>query len=226
MVIFLLLPGFSFSQNSEVRFSGSMRNTMRMGKIQRTISLDTISNKSGLCGIGPLENLQGEIMMLDGESYVSRVNGKAGMEVKPTFDAGAPFFVYANAEHWKEYGLPKFVSDLSSLEKFLSEKTEGQQKPFVFKLSGKVVHSGIHVVNLPEGRTVSSPEEAHEGMVHFEIENENCDIIGFFSTKHQGVFTHHDTFMHLHLINSDRNKMGHVETLTFQPGMMVLYLAD
>jgi acetolactate decarboxylase len=220
----LFTSNFSFSQNSEVKFSGAMRNTMRMGQLQATINPDTISNKEGLCGIGPLENLKGEIMIIDGESFVSRVKGDDGMEVENTFNAPAPFFVYANIQQWDEVSIPKFVNDLGTLEKYLTELSGKRNKPFTFKLSGEVSDALIHIVNLPDGRKISSREQAHEGLIKFEIRNESCDLIGFFSTEHQTIFTHHDSYIHVHLINKERTKMGHLETLTFRPGYMKLYL--
>jgi acetolactate decarboxylase len=41
------------------------------------------------------------------------------------------------------------------------------------------------------------------------------EIIGFFSTEHKGVFTHHDSFLHMHLITKDKEKMGHLDAATF-----------
>jgi acetolactate decarboxylase len=49
-------------------------------------------------------------------------------------------------------------------------------------------------------------------------------MVGFFSTEHQAVFTHHDTFMHLHLMTEDKKQMGHLEELRFKPGQMRLLL--
>jgi len=201
-----------------------MRNTMRMGQLQATINPDTISNKNGLCGIGPLENLKGEIMIIDGESFVSRVKGIDGMEVENTFNAPAPFFVYANVSQWEEVSIPKFVNNLASLEKFLTDLSTKRTTPFAFKLSGEVSEALIHIVNLPDGRKISSREEAHEGLVKYTITMESCDLIGFFSTEHQTVFTHHDSYIHVHLINHKRTKMGHLESLIFRPGFMKLYL--
>ena len=201
-----------------------MRNTMRMGQLQATINPDTLSNKNGLCGIGPLENLKGEIMIIDGEAFVSRVKVVDGMEVENTFIAPAPFFVYANVAEWTEVSIPKFVNDLITLEKFLNEMSGKRTSPFAFKLSGVVSDADIHIVNLPDGRKISSREEAHEGLVKYKVSNESCDLIGFFSTEHQTIFTHHDSFVHVHLINKERTKMGHLETISFRPGYMKLYL--
>jgi acetolactate decarboxylase len=71
---------------------------------------------------------------------------------------------------------------------------------------------------------VRSPEEAHRGLQHYPLANVPVEILGFFSTEHKAIFTHHDTFMHLHLITSDRQKMGHLDALTFGPGEVWLYL--
>ncbi len=42
------------------------------------------------------------------------------------------------------------------------------------------------------------------------------DIVGFFSTEHKTIFTHHDTFMHLHLITKDKLMMGHLDNAVFK----------
>jgi acetolactate decarboxylase len=69
---------------------------------------------------------------------------------------------------------------------------------------------------------VSSPEDAHKGQTNYNLKNEEVVIIGFFSTEHKGVFTHHDSFLHLHLITKDERKMGHLDMAEFNE--MELYL--
>jgi acetolactate decarboxylase len=94
----------------------------------------------------------------------------------------------------------------------------------LFKFVGTVEQATIHIVNLPKGSIVSSPDEAHAGQVNYELENEPAEIIGFFSTMHKAIFTHHNTFLHMHLITSDRKKMGHLDQLRLKKGTMKLYL--
>lgn len=94
----------------------------------------------------------------------------------------------------------------------------------MFKLNGIVGTAKIHVVNLPKGSKVSSPDEAHKGQTNFEIENQQVDILGFFSTEHKAIFTHHDTFLHMHLLTNDRTKMGHLDELKLKKGTVKLYL--
>ena len=82
----------------------------------------------------------------------------------------------------------------------------------------------IHVVNLPEGASVSSPDEAHQGQVNYKILDEEAEVLGFFSRNHQSIFTHHDSFLHMHLITHDQKKMGHVDAMIFGEGEVLIYL--
>jgi acetolactate decarboxylase len=118
--------------------------------------------------------------------------------------------------------LPSNVKTIQDLEKFIDNKTTESKRPFAFKLIGKVSSAIIHIQNLPRGTKVSSPDEAHQGQVNYNIANQDAEIIGFFSTEHKGVFTHHDSFLHMHLITTDNSKMGHLDELEI--GEMKLYL--
>jgi acetolactate decarboxylase len=80
-------------------------------------------------------------------------------------------------------------------------------------MAGRILNSTVHIMNLPTGTPVHEPADAHRHQVDYTIENDSVRILGFFSTRHQRVFTHHDTFLHLHLITADGRLMGHVDTL-------------
>ncbi|HYF03438.1 MAG TPA: acetolactate decarboxylase [Patescibacteria group bacterium] len=207
-----------------VRVSGAMKNVMRNGQLHGTIALDTISNREKLIGLGPVELLKGEITVIDGKSYVSKVTGESSMRVEETFTVKAPFFVYAEVEKWKETALPDSIITLLQVENYLGSLPEKVNRPFAFKISATVESAAIHVVNLPEGASVQSPEDAHQGQRNFEIYNESVDMAGFFSTEHKAVFTHHDTFIHVHLITKDRAKMGHLDDVKIKRGSARLYI--
>ena len=206
----------------DVKVVGAMKNVMWNGALEGSIDLDTISDKNGLYGLGPESFLTGELLIIDGKIYLSKVTSDSTMSVQKTMDVSAPFFVYANVTEWEEANLPESVKTIPELEKFLDEKTTDFKRPFAFKLTGQVAKADIHIVNLPEGSTVSSPDEAHRGQINYSLNNENATIIGFFSTEHKAVFTHHDSFLHMHLLTEDENKMGHLDELEI--GTMKLYL--
>ncbi len=228
LILAILAGKNSFSQNqknfpeNKVLITSAMRQVMWEGKLDAQIQLDSLAGEKGLYGIGPLSGLQGEILLQDGHCYVSKVIGPAEMRVFEDPKAGAPFFVYAKVLAWEEFSVPDSIQNLEMLEIYVDELSRNRPRPFAFRLNGLAREADIHIQNLPEGARVSSPDEAHAGQVNYLLTNESVEITGFFSTEHKAVFTHHDTYMHLHLITADKSKMGHLDALT--PGSMKLYL--
>jgi acetolactate decarboxylase len=212
------------AQDEAVKITGAMMNVMHQGELAGVIALEAIPDKKHLYGLGPVEYLQGEILIIDGKAYKSTVVSDSAMKVEETFQVKAPFFVHANVERWQEFTLPGTVSKLEEIEKQIEGLTQNYKSPFAFKVRATAATAKIHVVNLPKGKPVKSPEDSHEGQVDFKLENEKVDIIGFFSKEHRGVFTHHDTNLHAHLINESRDKMGHLDGLTLTKGTAKLYL--
>src|SRR5688572_26393491 len=116
------LPSLAQSQRNEVKFTGSMKNVMWNGKLEGVIDLATIINKQHLYGVGPVEFLRGEILIIDGKSYRSSVEG-TGMKVEETFEIKAPFFVYANVDRWREQTLPEGIQTIQALETYLEQNS-------------------------------------------------------------------------------------------------------
>ncbi len=208
----------------QVKIVGKMKDVMWKGQLYGSISLDTIKNKEHLYGIGPIEYLTGEILIIDGKSYKSTVLVDSSLKVEETYNLKAPFFGYTNISKWYDQNLPDSVQTIKQLEIYLNQITKNSPRPFMFKLMGTIEKATIHVVNLPKDSKVSSPEEAHVGQTNYNLSKKNCEIIGFFSTEHKAVFTHHDTFLHMHLITADRQKMGHLDDVLFKKSTMVLSL--
>lgn len=209
-----------------VKVIGEMKNVMWKGELQGNINLDTINDKKHLYGLGPVEYLAGELLILDGKSYKSTVVSDTEMDVEETFDIKAPFFGYTNISGWTEQAVPENIQTIKNLEVYLDIETRNSTRPFMFRLTGTVEKAVIHIVNLPKGTRVSSPKDAHRGQVNYELKDEQIEILGFFSTQHKAIFTHHDTYLHMHLITADRKKMGHLDEVLFKKGSMKLYLPE
>jgi acetolactate decarboxylase len=172
--------------------------------------------------------LKGEILILDGKAYEATVINKTTMKVKKVPKVSAPFFGYANISKWQAQTLPDSITSLESLENYLNQTigTTNEEANTFFRIKGKLIKGTIHLVNLPKGAIVKSPDQAHKGLVKFEVNNESVEILGFYSQQHKTIFTHHDTNMHLHLITSDKKKMGHLEIARFQPKNLQLFLPE
>ena len=210
--------------NQKVNVIGEMRKVMWEGKLEGVINLDTIGTKENLYGLGPVEFLTGEVVIIDGITYVSTVTSDSTMKVEESDLVKAPFFAYDNIEAWKDHTLPDSIRSIKQLESYLDVVTRQLSQPFMFKISGMAETATIHIVNLPAGLKVSSPSEAHQGQIDYELVNQQMDIMGFFSKEHKAIFTHHDTYVHMHLITKDRKKMGHLDEILFKAGSLTLYL--
>lgn len=227
IIVLFSLMGFDVKAQESTnipKISGAMKNVMWKGQLYGTIHLDTIANKQHLYGLGPVEYLSGEILIFDGIAYKSTVVSDTEMIVTEDYNLKAPFFVHANIKQWEEHIMPDSIQTIQQLENYLDQLTQSVQRPFMFKMNGVVEAATIHIVNLPKGSKVSSPEEAHKGKTNYFLKEENVDILGFFSTEHKSILTHHDTYVHLHLITADRKQMGHLDDVVFKQGTMKIYL--
>lgn len=223
-VIFVFSSSLYAQRPTDVTVIGQMKDVMWKGELHGKIHLDTINDKNNLYGLGPVEYLSGEVLIINGKSYKSTVVSETTMKVEETYNIKAPFFGFANIAGWREQQLPDSIITIQQLEQYLSQITRSDKRPFMFRLAGIVQQANIHVVNLPKGTKVSSPAEAHQGQVNYTISNKQADIIGFFSTEHKAIFTHHDTYLHMHLITADRKQMGHLDEMLLKKGTVKLYL--
>jgi len=69
---------------ADVLVTGAMRDAMWKGEIFGKINLDTISDKTNLYGVGPVEYLAGELLIADGRCYRSMVVSATEMKVEET----------------------------------------------------------------------------------------------------------------------------------------------
>lgn len=225
-LIILLIIIVSCKSNNDILppnvvVTSAMKNVMWKGELDGKIKLDTL-NKNGLYGLGPTAFLDGEILINDGRVFVSKVINDSAMVVKENNIASAPFFVHTNIKVWDTLLLQKDVKSINDLQTLLDNETKNIKKPYPFKLIGSVSKANIHVQNLPKGTKVSNPTEAHQGQVNYQIENNDVEIVGFFSRNHKGIFTHHDTFLHMHLITKDHLKMGHLDNVIFEDIILLM----
>ncbi len=206
------------------RIVGAMRNVMRKGELFARIDFDTLERFDHLNALGPLENLQGEFMILDGEPFVSTVSDGL-VVIESRRDIRAPFTAYTYVNDWSAHRLPEHVKSLGDIDRFLVENTAESDRPFFFRIEVEIDTAVYHVMNLPLGTEVTSPEIAHRlGRVFFGFGSSEATLLGFFSTEHQGIFTHHEVLTHLHILSLDRKHLGHLDTLALSGGKNILYL--
>jgi acetolactate decarboxylase len=212
------------AQNGTVQATGAMRHAIREGRASAVVRLDTLA-RPGMYGVGPLEDLRGELLLLDGHGYTATANPDGTLGVTERGDVGAPFFAHQHVTRWDTVALPDTVTHLAALDAFLTSRYGGPGKAFAFRMVGRFAAVDVHVLNVPPGTAVKSRDEAHSWDVRAAVKDRAMTALGFFSTQHHGVFTHHDSNIHVHAISAERDWMGHVENLHFSPASVVFLIA-
>jgi acetolactate decarboxylase len=204
---------------------GSMSN---MGKenFAPHINLDTVSTKTHFFGMGPLGRMQGEITVLNGKPFGASVNEKGEGVVQENWAIEAPFFVYANVAKWKKYPFSATINNLDDLQKAVAQIAQQNgfdlKQPFPFRLAGTIATLTTHIV-MPRSPEVAG-YQANKKQADYDLVGQKGELLGFYSEKHQGIYTHKDSFIHVHFVSKDQKTMGHVDKIKDEKAQMTLYL--
>lgn len=200
---------------SEVKHSGALR-TIMSGNIESVINLDSLSTKKHLYALGAIENLKGEIQIFDNKPSNSFVSGSS-LQINDSYNVKASLLVYAEVEEWNSFQIENSITK-NDLEEQIFEiaKNSGinTEKPFPFLVEGNVASLDWHVINWKDGDTIHNHQKHKEAGLNGILKNKNVEIIGFYSTKHKAVFTHHTTNMHMHFKTDDNSIAGHVDDVS------------
>ncbi|MFT7119524.1 MAG: alpha-acetolactate decarboxylase [Flavobacteriales bacterium] len=203
--------------DNTVNHQGALRNMMS-GNLEATMSLDSLQLMPHLYALGALEDLKGEIQVFDGVSYVSKSNPNDKVEIDSSFNHKAALLVYAQIPEWN-YGMElKPFSNNAELEKQIKEAAlqsgSNVDQAFPFLLKGNAISLDWHVINWPEGDKVHNHKKHQETGSNGILKKENVEILGFYSEKHQAIYTHHTTFLHMHFkTDKERPIAGHIDQL-------------
>ena len=209
-----------------VQYKGAMSAMYQPNGTAGKIAVKPLRAKPHLYALGPLDKLSGEITVWDGKLRTSKVNGDV-VEVKTPMDAKAVFLVWTYVSQWREIVIPDDVRTYKQLEMFVGQKAtqagHNTASPIPFLVKGTAERAEFHVVNYVSDGSPLTREKHDAAKAHFPLENEAVNLLGFYSTKHKGIFTPPGSNMHLHLITADGEKMGQCDDLV--PGKtMRLYL--
>ncbi|MDZ7846999.1 MAG: acetolactate decarboxylase [Owenweeksia sp.] len=226
---FMIAVAISFAQSlhaQQVMTSGAMRNVMMGIDLSPTVALDTLTAKPSLYALGPLEDLKGEITVYNSQVFVSSIKDDTiNTVIRP--NVSAPFLVYAYVEGWKEYELDIDISGLQGIEHLIDSlaQVEGRDvnKAFPVMLQADWDWLEYHIINLKNTKIEHSHAAHDRAKVKFSRSNAPGRLIGFYSQNHQGVFTHHGEFLHIHYLNTNFPETGHLDDLEHQ-GKLKLYL--
>ncbi len=233
LFLILLLSVWSCSSREPttfpvVKYSGALKTVTELQDTSNTIYLDTINPHRRLYGLGPLSGMSGEILIIDGRPYASKVNRSNRNRIRMTFDVKSPYFVYTHVRGWQEADLPRdSILNNQNLGKHLELLAKKQgidvNKPFPFMLKGEFKELTYHISYLPKKNSKSKkplPE-------HFRtLQDADVIIIGFFSKNHQGIFTEPGSNIVMSFMTTTASKVGQIDELVLRGKRVQLMLPE
>jgi acetolactate decarboxylase len=215
----------SLNLEAQVMYSGSM-SQMGQNGFSPSIGIDTLLTKDHLYGIGPYGKMQGELTVLNGVPLIAFADEKGMLTVSTDEQAKAPFFVYAYVEEWKTFEIEITAESDAEIQEAIEILAIAQgydiTNPFPFRILGEFDGLTIHVV------APRSPDVAgyQEGVNSYKYNYEGIagEIFGFYSQSGQGIYTHKDSFVHLHFSTADQSKMGHIDAISIKPKKVKILL--
>lgn len=205
-----------------IEYQGAMREMFETGDIGGKLSLASLKNRPHLYALGPLENLSGEITVWDGVPYISFIRDNS-VSVVTSHEHKAIFLVWTQVETWRDVSIPATIRTSADLEKFINQSAANARidsKPFPFLIRGNAARVDWHINNYAaEGNGKITRENHDQAKFKGIIENQSVEILGFYSSKHQGIFTHHATNTHSHLRTASGDFVGHLDDIVLGENM-------
>lgn len=197
-----------------IKISGRLSRIMMENKTEATIALDALVGEKHLYALGAVENINGEILIWDSNPTITHIE-QDSIHTKHEYAGGAALLVYTNVSEWNEFPTDQKMS-MKNLEDELARLStaEGLSQPFSFliKTSDAFV----------QGHVVAGGHETHDSGYKIKSQNQPIEILGFYSDRHQGVFTHHSSNMHMHFKDAESTFNAHVDELELKGKSVIL----
>jgi acetolactate decarboxylase len=208
----------------DVKVAGEMKNIMMKGNFKAFANLDTFT-KANLYALGPVEDLKGEIMVLNGEVY-SSTKSDTSIVNKINKANKAAMLVYSYVKSWKEINVYANVHSYEALENLIATtaKQNGYDTtvPFSFKIEAIPSAINYHIIDWE--KAVKHTMENHKQFAYKgKTENSNVTLLGFYSDHHHSIFTHHTTNMHMHVLDEKTKNVGHLDNIKINGSIKIYF---
>ena len=165
--------------------------------------------QQGDFGIGTFDGLDGEMVLLDGEMFQVKADGKV---YRPSLDTKTPFATVCNFT--PEATIPVVAgSNFEAIEELLNEVAPNQNLFYAIKIKGHF--RSMKTRSVPSQQKPYPPlREVTKNQPEFTMEDVSGTIVGFRCPAY--VKGMNVPGYHLHFISNDRTKGGHI--LSFEVG--------
>ncbi len=191
--------------NPEVRdtlYQVSTIGSLMAGNYDGIKTVEQVSQKGDL-GIGTIDGLDGEMLMLEGVVYQVKDSGAV---VKPGADATVPFTAVTFFDTDLSQNIEQ-VQNLDDLKAILDKMIIKKDRFYAFRIDG--LFNTVQVRSVPkQSKPYPVLSEVTKKQAVFNYENLKGSLIGFWCPDYVGSVN--VPGYHLHFISDDRTKGGHL----------------
>jgi alpha-acetolactate decarboxylase len=213
--------------DGQVRNWGTLREVLHEGHSEGRIDLQTATREPHVYGLGAMEALHGEVVILDSRAWVAR--GDAGGQTTSTHKAEpkdrATLLITAQVPRWTARTLERDVSP-SDFDRVIREMADGaglKEIPTVpFVIQGTLMDLQMHVVN--GACPMNASEGGKDAPIRTALAEARGTLVGIHTNADPGVLTHHGSSTHVHaLLNGPPIAAGHVDSVGVKAGAIVRF---
>lgn len=217
--------------NGAVQVHGALRAMFHEGKTDSMVGLDSLLPDPDLYAIGALASLAGEVTVIAGRAYLAfpETANEARTEMALESDADAALLVSAAVPEWQslviDHPIPFEQLD-DEIGKLAAAAGLSVERRLPFLLEGTFDDLQWHVI---DGRRLAEGESSHQdhqsASVRASRDRTPATLIGFYSQRDQGVFTHMGSKTHLHCVLEEPLSSGHVDHVSIPAGARIKFPA-
>lgn len=196
----------------------STLQALAMGYTRAVVTVDEFI-QHGNIGLGTYEDVNGEMILLDGTCYRAEEDGAV---VKVGHDVGVPFAVATFLRHEEENPV-EHIEDMETLKRLLDLKIEegfGLNSMHVVRVDGTFDKICARSESAYRSHHVSLKEILQKTQKDYVFRDITGTLVCvYFPDYMDGI---NAPGWHLHFVSEDRRRGGHVFDLTLQQGTMIV----
>ncbi|MBC8256227.1 MAG: acetolactate decarboxylase [Candidatus Marinimicrobia bacterium] len=199
-----------------INIYGALFKIMHEGHREGVVSLLDVLQKKHTYGLGAMEGLNGEVLILDNKVIINTAinGGTPTTQTEVTGKDKALLLVTSEVKKWQKVSLDEPVSMGTidaAIKQYADKMGINTNKPFPFMIEGGFGSVEWHIIDSPD------PGGSHDEHMASSWKRIDSDfkgkILGFYSENHQTVFTHHSSFTHMHIVFEDEQLSGHIDDI-------------
>lgn len=209
----------TYKMQAEVQAVSAMKKVMMGMDLSSNLFWDTLK-RTHLYAVAPLGRLEGEVTVIDGRVFISRVNENNEVVIDNNWDVRSPFAVYTHVQSWNYKHKSIRINSERELQKWIEKEAKRMgydlNIPFVYHIRGNFEKVDYHIISKPLSEIEHNHDLHNQAKKHFHLQKLEGELVGFYSRHHEGVFTHKGSFIHTHFVSADRTHAGHVEDIVIR----------